>query len=365
MKKISIIGAGSAGLFSASNCTYILPDWEIELIHDPSIPPEKVGQGTVPGITDILHRVYGIDWYNNPIKATQKTGIMYKNWGKKHEKFFHPFPMNFLAMHYNVKDLRDYILSSNRFKVIESNIKDYGDIDSDYIIDCTGKPKELSNHTILKNPINSVILANKSGKEDDLIWTDCIATPDGWCFRIPNPDSVSYGYLYNNEITDTESAKNNFRNLFNVEPEDNFSFLNYLSNDTIIDDRILLNGNKLVFLEPLEANSNALYMQASDLYIEYMLGNISKQTVNNEIRLYTKQVENFLLWHYQSGSIYETPFWDYASSFSFFDPNFNKFHTRAKNKSMLEVWHSMERMKIPDSYGQWFLPSFKNWIDNT
>ena len=102
MKKLSIIGAGSAGLLSAVQSYYSFlsrDDWELELIHDPSLPPEKVGQGTVPGIMELMSIVFDIDWVNNPIDATQKHGIMYKNWGKKKDKFFHPFGMGYCAAH--------------------------------------------------------------------------------------------------------------------------------------------------------------------------------------------------------------------------------------------------------------------------
>ena len=64
--------------------------------------PEKVGQGTVPGIMNLLSVVFDVDWADNPFEATIKHGIMYKNWGKKKDKFFHPFGMGYSAAHYDV-----------------------------------------------------------------------------------------------------------------------------------------------------------------------------------------------------------------------------------------------------------------------
>lgn len=367
MKKISIIGAGSAGLLSAVQAYYTFcnsNEWEIELIHDPQIPPEKVGQGTVPGIMDLLSRVFDIDWYNNPIKSTLKTGIMYKNWGKKNKCFFHPFPMGFVAGHYDVKELREYILSSGKFKVSEKNIKDYSDVDSDYIIDCSGKPNNFENYTTLINPVNAVILGRSNTKED-LIWTDCVATPDGWCFRIPNLDSVSYGYIFNENITDLKEARSNFENIFDISAGENFSFSNYISNNFILGDRVFLNGNKLMFLEPLEANSNPTYVHATQTYLNHIQGHYSKEDVYREISSYIFEVQNYLLWHYQSGSIYETPFWNYAKSLKFYDLKFNDYFDMSKNNSTDKLWAHMEGECNPVPYGQWYLPSFKNWIDNT
>ena len=80
MKKLSVIGAGSAGLLSAVQGYYTfvnMPDWEVELIHDPNVPPEKVGQGTVPGIMNLLSD--DVDWADNP----EKHGIITKTGERK------------------------------------------------------------------------------------------------------------------------------------------------------------------------------------------------------------------------------------------------------------------------------------------
>ena len=367
MKKLSVIGAGSAGLLSAVQAYYTFvneSNWEVELIHDPNVPPEKVGQGTVPGVMILLSSVFDIHWADNPFDVTIKHGIMYKNWGKKKDKFFHPFGMGYSAAHYDVNKFREFILSSNKFKVIEKNVKDYSDVDSDYIIDCSGKPASFDNYSTLINPINSVLLG-RSEKEDDLRWTDCVATPDGWCFRIPNVDSVSLGYLFNKNITTVNQARENFKNIFGIDSTDNLNFSNYISNEFIIDDRVCLNGNKLMFLEPLEANSNPAYVQATNRYLSYMLGKMSKKEVYSEISSYALKTQNFLLWLYQSGSKYDTPFWDYATSLKFEDNLFDALVSVCSNRSMESIWSLMDNQSVPQQYGQWDLASFKTWIQNT
>lgn len=367
MKKLSVIGAGSAGLLSAIQGYYNfvnMPDWEVELIHDPNVPPERVGQGTVPGVMNLLSAVFDVNWADNPFDATIKHGIMYKNWGKNKDKFFHPFGMGYSAAHYDVNKFREYILSANKFKVIEKNIKNYSDVDSDYIIDCSGKPSSLDNYTTLTNPINSVLLG-KTEQEKNLQWTDCVATPDGWCFRIPNIDSVSHGYLFNKDITSVEQARKNFKDIFGIESNDNLNFSNYISNQFIIDDRVCLNGNKLMFLEPLEANSNPAYVQATNRYLSYMLGRISKEKVYDEISSYVLKIQNYLLWLYQSGSKYNTPFWDHATSLKFEDNLFNALVSLCGHRSMESISSLMDNGDVPEKYGQWDLYSIKNWIQNT
>ena len=159
-----------------------------------------------------MFRIFGIDHYDNTLKSTFKSGILYENLGKKKDKHFHPFRMNMMAIHYIPELLSKTVLESGLFKVTEKNIKDpEKEIDANYIIDCRGRNNRDKNlYRNIINPINSVILSNKKGRDVDLIYTRCIATPNGWTFAIPNHDSVSYAYLYNNTITSKEDAEKDF-----------------------------------------------------------------------------------------------------------------------------------------------------------
>ena len=158
--KIAIVGAGNGGLIVALHLLreHHNTDVEIEIYYDPSIPIEKVGQGSLPNFTGIVSEVLDIDWYNNPIDATIKSGILYEGWGQKKDKFFHAFPMDFVATHYSPYKLREYMIEKNICKFIEQNVEDCNDIDADYVFDCRGTPKDLSEYNTIKNPLNSVIL---------------------------------------------------------------------------------------------------------------------------------------------------------------------------------------------------------------
>ena len=171
---------------------------EIEIYHNPTIPIERVGQGNTINVSSLLFGTLDINWVtNNLIKATVKQGIRYRNWGKKNHDFFHAFLNGYTACHYIPNLLSKTFLESGHFNVIERNIVDpEKEIDSDYIIDCRGRSLHFDDeYETLTNPINSVILSRKEGKDPDLLYTECIATPHGWTFIIPNHNSVSYGYL--------------------------------------------------------------------------------------------------------------------------------------------------------------------------
>ena len=63
---------------------------------------------------NLLSTVFDVDWADNPFDPI-KHGIMYK-WGKKKDKFFHPFGMGYSAAHYDVNKFREFILSSKNLK---------------------------------------------------------------------------------------------------------------------------------------------------------------------------------------------------------------------------------------------------------
>ena len=98
----------------------------------------------------------------------------------------------------------------------------------------------------LINPLNSVILGRDDIPDPNLHYTKCIATPDGWTFAIPNHDSISYGYLFNNTITDKKDAAKNLTDMFGIIPDGNLDFENYIAKNGVPEKR------KLSFLRRLK-----------------------------------------------------------------------------------------------------------------
>ena len=159
--KVTILGAGNAGCFTAVHYAFFTRhhDVEIELIHNPDIKPEPVGQATFPNEPELLDDALGFNWHNNTINATPKTGILYEGWGKVNEEVFHPFPSHALGMHFSPSEMQNYILKSGFFNVVEDNIPDPKDVDADYVFDCRGKQKDYSDYDTLINPIKALVLA--------------------------------------------------------------------------------------------------------------------------------------------------------------------------------------------------------------
>ena len=368
--KISVVGAGNAGCFTALHLAFYTrkSGIEVELIHNPDLHPEPVGQATILDPPRLLYSALGFHWANNKVHATPKTGFLYEGWGKVNDKIMHPFPSDSLGMHFCPSEMQRNILNSARFKVIEDDVPDPKDVDADYVFDCRGKPTDLSDYDELKNPINAVILGKPNWNTLGELWTRCVATPDGWTFIIPMyPESPSHdgsvGYLYNSNITSKEDAERNFLDLFDVDISGHLNFNNYVAKNPVVDDRIFLNGNRLFFLEPLESSA----LQTSLEWARYSLDVITRQIdsiqASVQIRTFIKCIQNFVLWHYQFGSKYETPFWDYAKTLTFKDPSFNIFLKRSRRIDVLDmdIQACGGMVELDDKYGIWSPESFKRW----
>ena len=120
-----------------------------------------------------------------------------------------------------------------------------------------------------------------------------------------------------------------------------------------------------MFIEPLEANSNPAYIRATGTYLSYLKGSLSKKYIHGEIYSYILKIQNYLLWLYQAGSKYNTPFWEYATSLKFDDNLFDALVNVCSDRSMESVWSLIDDQSVPEQYGQWDLSSIKNWIQNT
>lgn len=99
IKKIVIVGGGTAGWMSASTLLHHFPDKEIVLVESPNTPSIGVGESTVAGgqsgfngITDWLRSmdIVDSDWMSH-CDAIHKLSIAFKDWYRKDSGTFH-FP---------------------------------------------------------------------------------------------------------------------------------------------------------------------------------------------------------------------------------------------------------------------------------
>ena len=384
--KIVIIGAGNGGVWTALHYAYHsrkAEEIEIELIHDPEIDSFPVGQALFPGQSALLYAACDISWYSNEVRATPKLGILYENWSKGTPNLYHEFPFDQIAMQADPKYLQRYILNSGLFVVKEGNITDLDTVDADVIFDCRGNiGKDNIEYESLYSPVNSVLLAVGPPPEKPQLWSRHVATPNGWTFVIPNTtETLSYGYLYNSNITSIEEAKINFREVFpeakgsysqHFEHRDeiiNLPFESYIAKNPIRIDsngrKIILNGNRLAFLEPMESTAIGFYHAVAIFALDWIRGkdNVDAALVVANIKKMIHEIHTFTSWHYTKGSVYDTPFWRSAqvqTSAMFEQPDelFQNIVDLAKITDYVDV-----DITFKGRYGLWPAASIKRWYD--
>ena len=397
--KIIIIGAGNGGVWTALHYAYHtrkIGNVEVELIHDPEIDSFPVGQALFPGQSTLLYFACDADWYHNEMRATPKLGILYENWSKKTPILYHEFPFDNVAMQADPKYLQRYILNSGLFAVKEENVTDLDTVDADVIFDCRGNiGKDNIEYKSLYSPVNSVLLAVGPSSDTPQNWSRHVATPDGWTFVIPNTtETLSYGYLYNSNITPLETAKTNFSEVFPEASKSysghfghkqevvNLPFKSYKAVEPVRIDsngrKIILNGNRLAFLEPMESTAIGFYLSIADSIFNWVIEKDDKglsqnanrqknilqiQDITSNINRMINEIHTFISWHYIRGSVYDTPFWKKAQSVT--TVMFEK-----PNKDFQDVVNFVKSIDYIDcrawtqEYGQWKADSIKQWYDD-
>lgn len=373
MKKIAIIGRGTAGCLALTHFTrWAENDFNIDLYYDPSIPQQSVGEGSPINLPASLHT--NINFNHSDLKYVDgsfKAGIVKTGWGTGVD-FTHHFAPPSVGYHFNAVKLQDYILehfrNNSRVRIIQENVGH--DVDADFVFDCSGKPDSYDEYNMSEAiPVNSTYITQCYWDYPRFQHTLTLARPHGWVFGIPLQNRCSIGYMYNSNTSSLEDVKADVQNVFdeyNLIPSNTtnaFSFKNY-SRKQNFTERIAYSGNASFFLEPLEATSIALMEQlqrnAFGLWWKAYDVNHANTKYSNQVN----ELENMMALHYYAGSIFKTPFWDMAQEKgtkkieqAMVDPRFRQVILDSKNYKFGDNGNYAD-------YGSWWPGSFKVNLEN-
>lgn len=324
-KKITILGAGTAGCYSAAFFDHHLfnSPYEVEWIFDPSIKPQAVGEGSTLDFPLALETILDFN-YNHlkEIHGTFKQGIMKMNWGKQGKDFMHYFPLARNGLHFNATELQQFIIREllhrpKLIKVHTKNIQSYDEVDADVILDCRGTPRDFGNYELIDTiPVNSVYVTQCYWDLPTFDTTLACARPYGWVFGIPLTNRCSIGYLYNKDITGIEQVKEDVQQIFkdhNLTPStdtNSFSFKNYHRKINFTD-RVIYNGNASFFMEPLEATSIWLMGWINRITLDVLAGWSNDEANTLYLRL-CRDLQHLIGFHYAAGSKWDNEFWKHA-----------------------------------------------------
>jgi len=330
---IAVIGTGTAGITTLSHLLAWLPQsCTITSVYDPDIPILGIGESTTTTIPEVLYYGAGFSLLHdsNELDCTVKNGVRYVNWRDK--DFFTTIPPPHYAMHFNNFKIKEVCFEKftnkwgEKFKIIQGKIdKILNESDKaviclpeqrlefDYIIDCRGYPEEYSDYELLDTiPVNHCVVHTIQEK-GDWNYTYHTATPDGWMFGIPLQTRQGWGYLYNDNITSREQALDNQAKILGIDKASlntrEFSFKNYRAKK-FVDNRLIKNGNRALFYEPLEALSGWFYDRVVRAFFDVAFTKqLSEAAANEMLASVAEDYELFICYMYHGGSKYDTEFW--------------------------------------------------------
>ena len=334
MKKIAVIGSGTAGILSLAHCLAFFPkEWQVVSIYDPNIPILGIGESTSTQIPLTLFYATGLNFldYSKELDLTIKHGVKYKNW--REEDFFTKIPPPYYAIHFNNFSLKEFCFRqfkekyNDRFSILEGRIEGVSNLPNkveieiadttynfDYVIDCRGFPKDSKEHIFVDTiPVNHCLVhtVNEPGNWN---FTYHQAHQNGWMFGIPLQTRQGWGYLYNDTITTKQEALTDLSAIFNTDiTADNtreFSFKNYKAKK-FLDGRILKNGNMCLFYEPIEALSGWFYDNVLRIFFEVVIEErLTEDQANYCLHDLAEDYETFICYMYHNGSTFQSEFWD-------------------------------------------------------
>ena len=337
MKKLLVIGVGTAGILTLGQMISSLDDnWEVHSVYDPKIPILGVGEATSVQAPIALFKGLGFNMAYDAerLSATHKYAVRYTNW-RSHTFDSLIVPPNY-AIHFDNTKLKELGFERlkerypTRFKSIEGTVEYTRNINNavevkindsihyyDYVIDCGGFPKDYTGYAMVDLPINHALVTAVK-KPGDWNYTHHWAHKHGWMFGIPLQHRQGWGYLYNDTITSKEDALADMASIIKVPKEEiefrEYIFKPYHATDNLIEGRILRNGNRYMFFEPMEALSMEYYCKLNTQYLKLINGETTSQKVINNAIFEVNGLIAFYRYMYHGGSTYDTDFWKISSA---------------------------------------------------
>lgn len=338
MKKIAVIGVGTAGLLSVSHMLAYLPEeWQVFSIHDPNIPILGIGESTSVAIPVNFFKSTGFNIFldSDKLDARMKLGAKYVGW-REWDWYAKLSPVSY-AINFNNFGLKDFCYErwpkiwGNKFVEIQGKLvnlinedksakiifEDGRKFDFDFVIDCRGFPDDYTNYDMVNSVTINHGLINPLNKPGTWDFTYQIAHRNGWMFGLPLNSRQGWGYLYNDRITDRADAIDDISERFKTKKEDlklrEFSWKNYRAKK-YFDGRIAVNGNRALFYEPIEALAGGFYHKVCKFVYSRIIEDMPEQQCNDNLTKTAVDIELLLAYVYHGGSTYDTPFWQNAKN---------------------------------------------------
>ena len=353
LRKIAVVGRGTAGALAAASVTRLHPgsDYELHHIYDSRIPVIGVGEGSWPSLVRELQRLTDLphETVQQRLKGTRKYGVAFEGWGRQNRDFTHYFTPQQVSYAYHLSaDLMGELLhESTRARHIDANVVGITRVTDgaevafdglatehyDLVFDARGFPRALDpeDHVDISFiPTDTAvirrapaILEESGGPVLQHTYTRAVARPHGWVFVIPLTVHTSYGYIFNREVTELAEVEADFDAFLEADGVSEFEqravlrFPNFVSR-RMFDGVVARIGNAAAFMEPLEATAIVSAQLQIGMVLHIRLNRPVEHLERDAPTVNRFLVNNMLCyglfvgWHYARGSRYDTAFWRHA-----------------------------------------------------
>ena len=354
LRKIAVVGRGTAGSLAAASVTHLHPDGDHELhhIYDSRIPVIGVGEGSWPSLVQELHKLTDLphETVQGRLRGTRKYGVAFEGWGRRNRDFTHYFAPQQVSYAYHLSaDLMGELLQeSTRAQHVDAKVQNISRVDGgadvefedrppehyDLVFDARGFPRELNadehidisfipTNTAVIRRCPTIIEEARDGPVVQHTYTRAVARPHGWVFVIPLTAHTSYGYIFNRDLTDLAEVESDFDAFLEADGVSEFEqravlrFPNFVHR-RIFDGAIARVGNAAAFMEPLEATAIVSAQLQIGMVLQIRLNRPTEHLERDSPVVNRFLINNMLCyglfvgWHYSCGSKYDSEFWRHA-----------------------------------------------------
>ncbi len=351
LRKIAVIGQGTAGSLAAASVTRLHPDGDHELhhIYDSRIPVIGVGEGSWPSLVQELHKLTNLphETVQQGLNGTRKYGVAFEGWGRRGRNFTHYFTPQQVsyAYHLSADVMAELLREGTRARHIDAKVTGITRIEDgaqvefesrgperyDLVFDARGFPKALrpdQHIDISFIPTNTAVIRRcppiiEEAPEGPVLqhtYTRAVARPHGWIFVIPLTVHTSYGYIFNRDVSSPEEVESDFDEFLEADGVAEFEqravipFPNFVHR-RIYDGAVARIGNAAAFIEPLEATAIVSAQLQIGMVLQMRL-NRPPEHLERDAPVVNRFLINNMLcyglfvgWHYSRGARYDSEFW--------------------------------------------------------
>lgn len=342
MKKIVIIGGGTAGWLSSLYLKKYKSDLDVILIDSSKIDILGAGEGTTPNMPGMFSNLdIDVNEFIKKTNATKKVGIDFINWSPNGGQFNHGFLTDSYGFHFDArltsKFLKEiaiergvqhidgvitHFTQSENGNVTHINLEGDLKIECDFIFDCSGYARlvigklfkgnwvSYSEHLKSNRAISFFLPQKEKVTFETETKTQSIAMKYGWMWKIPLQHRYGSGYVFNDNYITIEDAKKEVEEYIGQEIDivKTFNF-NPGSYEKPWINNCAAMGLASGFIEPLEATSLMILILSIQKLIDLGLDNLDGQdSYNNYVSDLNHQTMLFICHHYNCGRT-DTEFW--------------------------------------------------------